>query len=258
MKKSLTNVISIIFLAFLLSACSMFADVEEIKKEADIAFENKEFEKFNELYLKLKDVDKEESEVYIEKIKMHEFMKGNYQKNLEVIKKEIPELRDFVETIIKEEEYYRTVKQIDFRIKKDIEMINLPTSKVNSTLVLVNTLEEMNSIIESLEKLVFNANESITILEDLGTLEKFQEEQGNLINSLRKYEEKLENKYLYLKENEAKIISTNELLNEGNIFALSNSNDITRDIKKMDAEIQVVTNNLEQRLGTISSKNRDK
>ncbi len=237
-----------------LSACSLFVDVEEVKKEANLAIEEKDFETFNTLYLKLEKADSAEAKAYIEEVIKENPFESYTEEILTTVKSNVPVLEDFITSRLHELHYKREVNLISHDLKRDVGNVKDPLHDINSYIILINNTEDMMSLVDTVEGFVSKANNAVTTLEDLETPEQFQDIHDNLIESTKEYRDTLQSKYVFLKENQAGITSSNSLLTEGNWFAMSNSTDYSSEMDRINAELQFSVQNLEQRLDTVSSK----
>lgn len=99
--KSIINIIFTVCTILVFTACSFFVNPDDLMKKADTAFENKEFEEFNKLYLKLSEADQEKADEYLSNIKKHKWFTIDQSApmgdiaTIQLIGKEVPDLSDF-------------------------------------------------------------------------------------------------------------------------------------------------------------------
>lgn len=238
-----------------LSACSIFINKEDIEKKADLAFEKQDYKKFNNLYTKLKDADKDAALKYIKSKKEDSIFKSsldleNKLTNLETIQKDVPDLA----TYANKQSYILNITKISDNLKSDISIIEDPLSDINRTIVVVSSMEEMEKILNPLEKLTTKSSEALSTIEDIDVPKEYNKINDNLVNTIREYDEKLKSKYTYLKENSANIVTSNDLTMDGNYFAMTNSSNTIDDTNKIDTELKFAIDNLVYRLNSVRKK----
>lgn len=137
----------------------------------------------------------------------------------------------------------------------DINEMNDRSSEINKTMVIIDTHEKLQPIVDAAESLASNANEILISLEDIENIpEEYKENHKNLLESLRKYRDVLETQYAFFHENQSEIVVNNELLKEGNWFAMSESMDLNEELETVKTDAKFAVGNLEQRVNTFEEK----
>ncbi|MEQ2466182.1 hypothetical protein [Niallia hominis] len=154
------------------------------------------------------------------------------------------------ETRKKEVTYEEEVKGIIEIINSDINEIE----NFTKPLLLLDSTEEMSIIVEKQEELTSNANEVLTKLEDVSSPAKYETIHENLTNSMRDYRDNLQNKLNFYKENQYEITSSNSLAQEGNWVSMGDVTDFQQESDKLDSNLEMAVQNMEQRLANIEEK----
>lgn len=246
MKKYLVGFIAVL----LLTGCSLFVNEEKLEKEANTAFDKENFKEFNKLYTKLMKTNEDEAEIYLGKIKKHKYFNTQSSEDrLNEIEENIPSLKNEVINT----QYKSTVEDMIGKINSDLKEVKSPAG-INSIIYTLDSIDKMSDILIELEYIVGNANTAITTLEDIDIPENYKEMNDNLLSSIEQYRDDIQSKYVYYKENQADIVSSNTLLYDGNIFAMINSTDFSGEIEGIDANIELSVQTLEQRIQSVESK----
>lgn len=245
MKKRLYKIF-ILFTMLLLSSCSLFINTDKIEEKADAAFEQKNFDEFNELYSKLEGADSEKAEVYLQKIKEHKYFK-NPEANLNTIKnieKKVPVLSDF-------SNYLYTVTEI----LPDLNRVLNEVDKNGTfyTIMTMDTLDKTKAAENVLDVSLSEINTSLITLDDLNAPTSYKSKHSKLVQSLEEYSQKLEQQYMFFSLNGPDIVSAYELTLKGNYYSLSLLNNLEEEFQQNQTELELAGRNLSQRISTLST-----
>ncbi|UTI42428.1 lipoprotein [Niallia sp. RD1] len=142
-------------------------------------------------------------------------------------------------------------------VKGIIEIINSDINEIKNytkPLLLLDSTEEMSVIMDKQEEQTSNANEVLTKLEDVSVPAKYETIHENLTNSMRDYRDNLQNKLGFYKENQYDITSSNSLAKEGNWVSMGDVTDFQQESEKLDSNLEMAVQNMEQRLANIEEK----
>jgi len=119
-----------------------------------------------------------------------------------------------------------------------------------------NELKEANpeEVEEALNSSLTDINRNLITLEDVTAPDDYKDNHDMFLASLKEYSEKLENQYMFFHVKGPNLVSSNTLLREGNIFSTISINDLEEEFKQYQSELDIATNNLGQRIRTISEE----
>jgi hypothetical protein len=245
LKRRLCKIFTLSTLLFL-SSCSVFINTDKIEEKADAAFEQKNFDEFNELYSKLEDADSKKAEVYLEKIKEHKYFK-NPEANMNTIRnieKKIPVLSDFSNYLYTVTESLPDLKRVLNEVEKNGTFY---------TIMAMDTLDKTKAAEDVLDVSLSEINTNLITLDDLNAPTSFKSKHRKLVQSLEEYSQKLEQQYMFFSLNGPDIVSSYELTLKGNYYSLSLLNNLEEEFQQNQTELELASKNLSQRISTLST-----
>jgi hypothetical protein len=238
------------------TACSLFANTDDLMKKADKSFENKEFKEFNELYLKLSKADQEKADEYLREIKKHKWFTIDQSApngdiaTIQSIGKEVPDLTDFSNKTI----YSYSIYEATSELKRIINEVNRTTIGVAVSIISIDTIEELIETQDFLETSVSETNTNLVKLEDTEVPPEYQSIHDNLVVSLKDYRDKLHNQYTFILDNGERAVSSHQLALQSNLFSLSTLMNLNSEYEKIQSDLQFAGQNLTERISTIEGK----
>jgi hypothetical protein len=236
----------------IITSCSFFVNTKETEKKASDAFNKMNFVEFNKLYVTLEKADKKEAASYIGKIKKHNyFMIDTYStedalQRLESIKKQVPVLSKFAKKKIQTYTLIQITNNLD-----TIVMDGKTTGKYN---LIIDTVDKSVEVESKLEDLVYETNKNLTNLEDINTISEYKDIQKNLIESVKDYRDKLQEKYMFYMDEQMNVISDNQLALQGNLFAANELVDLLQKFEQIQKELEFAGDTLQQRNEALRTK----
>ncbi|UNK20467.1 hypothetical protein MNQ98_10825 [Paenibacillus sp. N3/727] len=258
-RKPLLAFLFVVLMVVFLTACSV--NTEEISNSADEAFNSRNYQAFNELYEKLNKANDEKANNYLEKVKENKlFSADSYNSiselsdgldELVVIEKEVPSLSEYAKMKSSElNSKFTILKTVDYILVTQAPELESLVSKANNPVILMQEYEDVKEAISALETLSSDLNTHIINVE---ALDKKDSNSTGLLEAMKSQKENIDSKINYLKTNSAKIISSNSLILEGNIFGLMNSTDISQEMESIDSQIAISLSDLKQRATNLKT-----
>lgn len=244
-----------IFLVVIITSCSFFVNTKEIEEKANVAFNDKKFDKFNTLYEKLEKADEEEAASYVNKIKKHNYFIINDLSTkddlytLELIKKQVPILSKLANKKI---QVYTLLE-----ISEKLDAIVTEGNQIGEYPLIIDTIEEAVEVENTLEDLVSAINKILTNLEDMNTSGEYKNFQENLIESVKDYRDKLHEKYMFFSENQTEVIVSNQLALGGNLYAATELVGYMEKSEQIQKGLEFSGETLQHRIEAISTKIAD-